>query len=1038
MKEHTNVKPFFYILIFLMSIIGLVNCGGGSTDEPEADKDNGTPIVVKVDISGRVTGSGALADVSVTAGGKSTTSDANGAYLLQDVAVPENGRVVLTYEKAGYGTYQRSLIAEGGETYAVEAKLLQYHLSETINNGTQSQTLSASDNAGTLVSLTLDDDSLNTDDVTVNIATGDPTTEEGRAVFPGDYMAATTAGGEPDTPLESIAYTEISISDDQGNELTNLDKPANLKVRLPAAYQTDGEKSGTYVPGDAEKGSIEWWSYDETNATWIREDADPSTAELDDAAVIDDSGVLYAEAKVTHFSWWNADKPIYLHACLCVQVVDENNNPVKDALVVAEGVTYNGRSTPQKTDSQGRACVTVKRTMEPTTPDQVKIYVEYGGVNFFYDVTNPDEGDVDNNHINTPEEQGSTLGIIRTGTCTTLENTLVVSFNGTVTGKISYEGGAPASDFTLHSTFGSTANTDAQGNYSIRTPIDVEVMLFAPGLASKTVTTTQAEPDKVIDFLIPNRAPVINNFSRNPTGLIGHGATVTLEVQASDPDGDAINYSWNVDGDGTLNQNTGNQVIWTAPATGINDDLITVTVTDSHGKQASQSLTINWGGTTGGNLFKVTIRDNRINKEPVSGVTVAVYSSDNQTIQSTKTSDAQGVVNFGDLGRNRSSVTIAYANSDFRKSIDTFVDIPLGDYVYYLDTEFEGFCNPSLASIDISVPGIPANAGYTWVLPTFTYIGRANPTSAANICTEHLQSDGKLSFLAQSIESFSNPEILRYGFLLDQTVTDGDTYTIDLNTDGRLPGSTQLTTTGDLPDVASISGIRSGVTYQLGSNNEVTSENSVVLTANEFPSDFFMVSTERALGTNFDAPRVYASKNYGTLPQSVEVNLPDYNFTDAGYDKSSNTFSWTLTGSSPRDHFDLDFRTGFSELDRTDWSVFLPSDSSSWKVMPLPAPADTWIDTTKLDEQVFTAALEVIDYDTLTGADEFIEYFATGGSFYDIGAFNQQLSGQVNIQVTPPLFTKPTQKAVADTQETEPTIQIPLRPQGAAGGFVRR
>ncbi len=1023
MKKHFRQ---YQTLLLSFLLLTLTACGGGSSGDDETKETINT-----VDISGVVTGSGGLVDVTVLAGGKSTVTDNNGVYLLEDVPVPDDGRVVVTYKKAGYGTYQRSLLANSGEQYALEAKLLRYQLSENINNGTQAQTLTSSDGQGTRVSLTLDNNALPSDDVTINIATGDPTTEEGRAVFPGDYMAATAAGESPDTPLESIAYTEITITDDNGDELTTLAKPAALKVRLPDTFQTGGERAGTYVAGDSEKGFIEWWSYDEDNATWIREDADPSTAELDNATVVEENGTLYAQAMVTHFSWWNADHPIGEHACLCVTVVDENNQPVTNALVIAEGVTYTGRSTPQKTDDNGKTCVTVKRTTNPATPEQVKIFVEYGGVKFYYDVTNTDEGDVDNDLVNTPEVQGSTLSQPATGQCKNLENNITPVFAGTVTGNISYEGGTPANNFTLHSSFGTTTTSDSQGNYSMNTPLDVEVMLFAPGLVSKTVTTTQGEPNKVVDFVIENRAPIIENLSRTPTGLINVGSTVTLKVEANDPDNDPITYSWNLSGSGSLNKTSGDEVIWTAPASGTGDDSITVTVADNKGKQTSRTTIINWGDSSESSSFKLTIMNNLTDKQPVPDVVVAVYSTDNQSIERTKTTNAQGVADFGSLSVNRASITLAVTGPGQFKYITTFVDMPLGTYVYYLDDDLDigqFFCVTPTATATMSATSMPAGSAITVVQPTNTLLTQVSPSAPTKICDEFIQNDGKISLLARSVSSLFDSTLIRYEYLLDQTVSDGATYTFDM-ANGKLPLTVQLNNTGILPTNASISAMRKDILYYLGTATQINSENTFLLTAGEFPADYYIVD---AFGQQ-TATGVSLIKRYNNLPQSVQTNMPDYNFTNTNFDEGTNTFSWTLTGTAAKDHFNLMLMEE-SEMGPVEWNIFLPETATNWKVMPLPAPANTWVDTTKLNQQFFGASLQVIDYDTLTGADEVIRFFANGGSFNDAGSINSQQMGETTVELGSMLF-KPSLKATTEQMPKKPTA---IHAVGGVRGFVRQ
>ena len=87
---------------------------------------------------------------------------------------------------------------------------------------------------------------------------------------------------------------------------------------------------------------------------------------------------------MTHFSWWNVDQPMNEHACLCVSVQDKNNAPMAGSQLVAEGVSYNGMSRPVRTDTNGQACVTVKRSTTTVT-ERVKLYVESGGVKFHYE-----------------------------------------------------------------------------------------------------------------------------------------------------------------------------------------------------------------------------------------------------------------------------------------------------------------------------------------------------------------------------------------------------------------------------------------------------------------------------------------------------------------------------------------------------------------------------------------------------------------------------------------------------------------------------
>ncbi len=81
-------------------------------------------------------------------------------------------------------------------------------------------------------------------------------------------------------------------------------------------------------------------------------------------------------------------------------------------------------SSPERTDTNGQAFVTVKRSTTTVTErvKLYKLYIESGGVRFHYDVSNAcdSEGDVGSNKTFTPTAQGRTIDNI--GQCMDLAN----------------------------------------------------------------------------------------------------------------------------------------------------------------------------------------------------------------------------------------------------------------------------------------------------------------------------------------------------------------------------------------------------------------------------------------------------------------------------------------------------------------------------------------------------------------------------------------------------------------------------------------
>jgi hypothetical protein len=86
-----------------------------------------------------------------------------------------------------------------------------------------------------------------------------------------------------------------------------------------------------------------------------------------------------------------------------------------------------------------------------------------------------------------------------------------------------------------------------------------------------------------------NRAPAITSLSANPVNVLPGGSTVVTCV-ATDPDGDAVRYSWS-SGDGTIS-GTGNRVSWISPNK--NGDIsVTCTVSDGKGAESKQTILVN-------------------------------------------------------------------------------------------------------------------------------------------------------------------------------------------------------------------------------------------------------------------------------------------------------------------------------------------------------------------------------------------------------------------------------------------------------------
>jgi len=547
-------RHLFTALVLAAGVAGLQACGGGGGGGGDGDNNPPPgPSVQKVSISGVVVGRTGtpIEGVTVTADqpganaaraadavpsvvraarrsgsklsraavanaaraalasatAKNTLTNEAGIYILEDVTVPADGRLLLSFEGPDVAMFQRVVtVAAGAETIASNAVLADVDHT-TAPQDSANEVVVASVATGGQLEVTIPAGAIDgaTGDVTVSVTLADPTVATDRMLFPGDFQARDTGEDNADTTLESVAFAEITIRDALGNEYTQLDqnKPATVRMRLPDVFQPaaargdgiDGDEYGTYLATDdgernkfdTPKNQVPWWSFNEDEGTWEREDADPTEDGLQNATVVAIDGVLYGEAKVIHFTWWNCDQPITTHAYLVVCVVDADNQPLSGVEVYASGVTYNGDSQPKVTDAQGKATLTVKRSSASVT-EQVKVAARYAGWTY---------GDVT---VDTPmDDQPTPMAVA----C------LRVAFDGTVTGEVTNDDGTAAANVWVYTSLGFSAKTNASGVYSIAVPLrSFDVYVKAANVAGTdqrvaTVTLTDLAKTATVNFQYP-------------------------------------------------------------------------------------------------------------------------------------------------------------------------------------------------------------------------------------------------------------------------------------------------------------------------------------------------------------------------------------------------------------------------------------------------------------------------------------------------------------------------------------------------------
>ncbi|MGB5288205.1 MAG: hypothetical protein WBQ32_00440 [Ignavibacteriaceae bacterium] len=97
------------------------------------------------------------------------------------------------------------------------------------------------------------------------------------------------------------------------------------------------------------------------------------------------------------------------------------------------------------------------------------------------------------------------------------------------------------------------------------------------------------QPESTISSLDGNNSPVIEDVYVNPA-FITVGTTATIEVTASDVDGDQLQYSWFTALGDIIG--SGSEVRYTAAYCCVGSNIITVTVSDAKGAKVSEDIRI--------------------------------------------------------------------------------------------------------------------------------------------------------------------------------------------------------------------------------------------------------------------------------------------------------------------------------------------------------------------------------------------------------------------------------------------------------------
>jgi len=188
--------------------------------------------------------------------------------------------------------------------------------------------------------------------------------------------------------------------------------------------------------------------------------------------------------------------------------------------------------------------------------------------------------------------------------------------------------------------------------------------------------------------------------------------------------------------------------------------------------------------------WKVTLLDNPVSNLPFTGGYVILHGEDNRSVERWIRTDHTGMADFGNAGRTRATITIAYeltpGYGGVARQIRTFQNVRVGDTTLYV-YRYENELGDPIATIDVTLTDVLERTDRTHLLPfnsIKSYSGHNLLSEYRDVKTYelHIQKDGKVSLLAGAFERPIFPgNLLKYGFLLDQELVEGAEYEIPID-----------------------------------------------------------------------------------------------------------------------------------------------------------------------------------------------------------------------------------------------------------------
>ncbi len=323
-RIYSTLSLLFLSVLFFQCQRELGNIGG-----PDPITEIVTPEPIAAALQGNIFDEAGqpAAGVTVQVGSKTTTTNANGYFRINDASLDKKASLV-TATKAGYFKAYRTFSATSGANQ-VEIKLIKKVLTGTINAGAGGE---VSLGNGSKVALAVNSvvnaatSAAYTGTVNVYAAYIDPASADINQTIPGSFMANDKDGNR--VTLVSYGMMAVELESTVGEKLQiKSGSTATLTTAIPASVQASAPAT------------IPLWSVDETTGLWKEEGSATK------------SGNVYV-GDVKHFSFWNCDFGLPA-ITLSMTIKNSAGIPIVHAVVRIKRTVNNGMSYGY-TDSLGQ------------------------------------------------------------------------------------------------------------------------------------------------------------------------------------------------------------------------------------------------------------------------------------------------------------------------------------------------------------------------------------------------------------------------------------------------------------------------------------------------------------------------------------------------------------------------------------------------------------------------------------------------------------------------------------------------------------